>query len=144
MLITSLLYLFYYYFFNFTLQKCAIDIWQDFFRSVSVHELLCAIVFFSHAVSSPLTNTSMVLAPVIVQSFDCNYALYKTETSQRRTTDTFETINGQLRSALGSEKYRKTEMQVHCMTIQIAIRVGKLHTQIQYSSSYRAYLLNAK
>ena len=46
----------------------------------------------------------------IVQSFDSNYALYKTETSQRRTTDTFETINGQLRNALGSEKYRKTEM----------------------------------
>ena len=51
-----------------------------------------------------------MLTPVIVQSFDYNYALYKTETSQRRTTDTFETINGQLRSALGSEKYRKTEM----------------------------------
>jgi len=52
----------------------------------------------------------MVLAPVIVQSFDCNYALYKTETSQRRTTDTFKTVNGPVRSALGSEKYRKTEM----------------------------------
>ena len=66
-----------------------------------------------YILSSPLTNTSdnfLVLAPVIVQSFDCNYALYKTETSQRRTTDTFETINGQLRSALGSEKCRKTEM----------------------------------
>ena len=49
-----------------------------------------------------------MLAPVIVQSFD--YALYNTETSQIRTTDTFETINGQLRNALGSEKYRKTEM----------------------------------
>ena len=71
-----------------------------------------------------------MLAPVIVQSFDCNYALYKTETSQRRTTDTFETINGQLRNALGSEKYRKTEMEVHYMTVQIAIRVNKLHTQI--------------
>ena len=35
-------------FFNFTLQKCAINIWQDFFRSVSVHELLCAIFFFSN------------------------------------------------------------------------------------------------
>ena len=35
-------------FFNFTLQKCAINIWQDFVRSVSVHELLCAIVFFSN------------------------------------------------------------------------------------------------
>ena len=42
------LYLFYYYFFHFTLQKCAINIWQDFFLSVSVHELLCAIVFFSN------------------------------------------------------------------------------------------------
>ena len=51
-----------------------------------------------------------MLTPVIIQSFDYNYALYKTETSQRRTTDTFETINGQLRSALDSEKYRKTEM----------------------------------
>ena len=51
-----------------------------------------------------------MLTPVIVQSFDYNYALYETGTSQRRSTDTFETINGQLRSALGSEKYRKTEM----------------------------------
>ena len=50
------------------------------------------------------TDNPLVLAPVIVQSFDFNYALYKTESSQRRTTDTFETINGQLRSALGSEK----------------------------------------
>ena len=51
-----------------------------------------------------------MLAPVFVQSCDCDYARYKTETSQRRTTDSFETINGQLRSALGSEKYRETEM----------------------------------
>ena len=33
------------------------------------------------------TDNSLVLAPVIVQSFDCNYALYKTETS-------LETDNG--------------------------------------------------
>ena len=45
MLTTSFLYLFYYYFFNFTLQKCAINIWQDFFRSESFQELLCAIFF---------------------------------------------------------------------------------------------------
>ena len=31
--------------FNFTLQKCAINIWQDFFPSESFHELLCAIFF---------------------------------------------------------------------------------------------------
>ena len=69
-----------------------------------------------HTVSSPLTNTSLDGQPsgvgpsVFVQSCDCDYALYKTETSQRWTTDSFETINGQLRSALGSEKYRETEM----------------------------------
>ena len=57
-----------------------------------------------------LTDNPQLLAPVIVQSFDCNYALCNTETSQRRTTNTFETTNGQLRNALGSEKYRKTEM----------------------------------
>ena len=34
-------------FFNFTLQKCAINIRQDFFRSESFQELLCAIFFFS-------------------------------------------------------------------------------------------------
>ena len=51
-----------------------------------------------------------MLAPVIVQSFDFNFALYKAETSLRRPTDTFKTVNGPLRSALGSEKYRKTEM----------------------------------
>ena len=59
----------------------------------------------------------LVLAPVIVQSFDFNYALYKAETSLRRTRDTFKTVNGPLRNALGNEKYhRKTEMQVHYMT----------------------------
>ena len=54
-------------FFNFTLQKCAINIWQDFFRSESFQELLCAIFFFSngfdthllYTVNSPLTNTSL-------------------------------------------------------------------------------------
>ena len=111
--------------FNFFLiyytSKCAIIIWQDFFRSVSVHELLCAIVFLFNefeinllysqlSLNKHLTDNPQLLAPVIVQPFDCNYALCKTETSQRRTTDTFETINGQLRSALGSGKYRKTEM----------------------------------
>ena len=88
---------------------------------MSVHELLCAIVFFSNgfeinlqysqlSLNKHLTDNPQLLAPVIVQSFDCNYALCNTETSQRRTTNTFETTNGQLRNALGSEKYRKTEM----------------------------------
>ena len=51
MLTTSLLYCFIIIIIIiiiFTLQNCAINIWQDFFRSVSVHELLCAIVFFSN------------------------------------------------------------------------------------------------
>ena len=56
------------------------------------------------------SDNSLVLAPVIVQSFDFNNALYKAETSLRRTTDTFKTVNGPLRSALGNEKYRRTEM----------------------------------
>ena len=65
------------------------------------------ILLYKHLFKS---DNPLMLGPVIVQSFDFNYALYKTESSQRRTTDTFETINGQLRSALGSEKCRKTEM----------------------------------
>ena len=82
-IITFLLLLF----FNFTLQKCAINIWQDFFRSESFHELLCAIVFFSnefeiHLLYSQLslnkhffkTDNPLVLAPVIVQSFDFNHS----------------------------------------------------------------------
>ena len=56
------------------------------------------------------SDNPLVLAPVIVQSFDLNYALYKAETSLRRTTGTFKTVNGPLRSALGNEKYRRTEM----------------------------------
>ena len=51
-----------------------------------------------------------MLAPVIVQSFDFNYALYKAETSLRRTRDTYKTVNGPSKSALGNEKYLKTEM----------------------------------
>ena len=52
-----------------------------------------------------------MLAPVIVQLFDCNYALYKTETSLK--TDNGHVLKPStdpLRSALGSEKYRKTEI----------------------------------
>ena len=45
-----------------------------------------------------------MLVPAVFQLFDCNYALYKTDTSLRWTTDTFQTINGQLRSALRSGK----------------------------------------
>ena len=88
---------------------------------MSFHELLFAIVFFSNgfeinllysqlSLNKHLTDNPQLLAPVIVQSLDCNYALCKKETSLRRTTNTFETTNGQLRNALGSEKYRKTEM----------------------------------
>ena len=53
-------------------------------------------------------------------SVDCNYTLYKTDTSLRRTTDTFQTINGQLRSALCSGKPPQTR------------KVGALHdTKLQ-------------
>ena len=48
-------------FFNFTLQKCAINIWQDFFRSVSVHELLCAIFFFSNGFEIHLLYSQLSL-----------------------------------------------------------------------------------
>ena len=44
------------------------------------------------------------MAPVIVQSFDLTMLSVKAETSLRRTTDTFKTVNDPLRSALGSEK----------------------------------------
>ena len=57
MLTTSFLYSFCYYFFNFTLQKCAINIWQDFFRSESFQELLCAIFFFSNGFDTHLLYT---------------------------------------------------------------------------------------
>ena len=56
------------------------------------------------------TNTYMVLVPAVFQSIYCNYALYKTSTSLRRTKDNFETVNGQLGSALCSDKYLKMEM----------------------------------
>ena len=52
----------------------------------------------------------MVLVPAVFQSIYCNYTLYKTSTSLRRTTDNFETVNGQLGSALCSDKYLKMEM----------------------------------
>ena len=46
---TSLLYLFYYYFLILLFKNVrSCYIWQDFFRSESFHELLCAIVFFSN------------------------------------------------------------------------------------------------
>ena len=62
---------------------------------------------------SLLTDTSVrwtpiVLVPAFFQLFDCNYTLYETDTSLRWTTDTFETINGQLRSALCSGKPPQT------------------------------------
>ena len=46
---TSLLYLFYYYFLILLFKNMrSCNIWQDFFRSESFHELLCTIVFFSN------------------------------------------------------------------------------------------------
>ena len=67
----------------------------------------------------------------------CNYALCKTETSLRRITNTFETVNGPLISALGNENYLGGERKCRCTTWQVtAIRVSKLHTRIQYASSY--------
>ena len=46
----------------------------------------------------------------------CNYALYKKDTSLRRTTETLETVNGHLRSEFCSEKQFKTEIWVLYMT----------------------------
>ena len=63
------------------------------------------ILLYKHLFKS---DNPLLLAPVIVQLFDLNYALYKAQTSQRRRTDTSKTVNGPLRSALGSEKYRRT------------------------------------
>ena len=57
------------------------------------------------------------VGPCVFQSFYCNYTLYETGTSLGRTTYTFETVNGQLGSALCSEKYLKTEMLVLYMTV---------------------------
>ena len=48
-------------FFNFTLQKCTINIWQDFFCSVFVHELLFAIVFSSNAFEKNLLYSQLSL-----------------------------------------------------------------------------------
>ena len=48
-------------FFSFALQKCAINIWQDFFISVSFHELLCAIVFFSNGFEIHLLYSQLSL-----------------------------------------------------------------------------------
>ena len=61
-----------------------------------------------------------MLVPAVFQLFDCNYALCKTDTSLIRTTDTFQTIIVQLRSALCSGKPSQTR------------KVGALHdTKLQ-------------
>ena len=68
-------------------------------------------------VNSPLRNTSLRQTTPCVGPCHCpviwlSYALYELKggTSLRRTTNTFKTVNYPLRKALGSEKYRKTEM----------------------------------
>ena len=132
--------LFYYYFINLTLQKCAINISQKFLRTAGVLSWIALLYFF---LTSWIWNTfvfekillykqlfksdnPLVLGPVIVQSFDFNNALYKAETSLRRTTDTFKTVNGPLYTA--KRKCRCTTWQV------IAIRVSKLYTHSKYST----------
>ena len=55
-----------------------------------------------------LNEGVVVLVPVVLQSFYCNYTLCKTYTFLRRTMDTFETVNGQLGGVLCSEKHLKT------------------------------------
>ena len=126
MLTTSFLYLFYYYFLILHFKNVLstfgkISFVQSPFRNCFALFFFLQWIWHTFAIYSQLslnkhlfkTDNSLVVAPVIVHSFDCNYALYRTETSQGRTTDTFETITGQLENSLGSEKYRKTEMQVH-------------------------------
>ena len=83
-----------------------------------------------------------MLAPVIVQSFDSTMLSIKAETSLRRTTDTFKTVNDPLRSALGSEKYLKTEMEVHYMTTDNYNQDKQITYpfQTQCASSYSSYL----
>ena len=44
---------------------------------------------------TPLLDRHLVLVPAVFQSFYCNFTLYKTDISPRRTTDTSETFNGQ-------------------------------------------------
>ena len=94
MLTTSL---FYYYFFNSRLQKCTINISQNFLRTADVLSWIALLYFFltswiwnkfvfekillyKHLFKS---DNPLMLGPVIVQSFDFNYALYKAETSLR-------------------------------------------------------------
>ena len=43
------------------LWKCVINVWQDFFRSESFHELLCAIVFFSNGFEINLLYSQLSL-----------------------------------------------------------------------------------
>ena len=73
---------------------------------------------FCDTVNSPLTNTSLRRTTPGVGPCHCpviwlNYALYKggnLSKKDNRSIDTFKTVNDPLRSALGSEKYRTTEM----------------------------------
>ena len=60
----------------------------------------------------PLQDGHLVLVPAVLQSFYCNYYL-----PIRRTTDTFEIVNGHFWSALCNEKYLKTEMKVPHVTL---------------------------
>ena len=61
--------------------------------------------------------SKLIAAGTVAASHKCQtsgpvecFLYYKTDTSLRRTTDTIETINKHLRSALCSEKYLKTEI----------------------------------
>ena len=123
-----------WYFLKFyTLKMCD----QHFarFLSFSVHSWIALLYFFSlsngseincylriscDTVNSPLTNTSLRRTTPGVGPCHCpviwlNYALYKggnLSKKDNRSIDTFKTVNDPLRSALGSEKYRKTEMYI--------------------------------
>ena len=148
MLTTSL---FYNYFFNLTLQKCAINISQNFLRRESFHELPCTTFFLLHGFEINL---------YLRKSCDTCKHLFKSDNSlwcwplslpsrltltmlsirqKRRTRDTFKTVNGPSRSALGNEKYLKTEMQVHYMTSNC-----NQDKQITYPSKYSTRLLTAR
>ena len=69
-------------------------------------------------VNSPLKNTSLRrttpgVGPCYCPVIWLNYALCKggnLSKKDNRSIDTFKTVNNPLRSALGSEKYRKMEM----------------------------------
>ena len=127
------------------MQKCAINIWQDFFRSVSVHELLCAFVSFCNGFERNLLysqlsqhkhlfrRTTLWCWPLSLSSHltVTVLSIWPNSNSQKKYQANSKTINRINENSLSVQVLPRS-ITVHFLTLEFLISV---HTNFHHTSS---------